>query len=109
MTRRPRPLSASRTPQDLSAARARLAQQGLRDAQAPVTTASVGRPRRAGIPNDVKKYVWQRDGGRCVECDSNENLEYDHIIPVSMGGATSVENLQLLCAPCNRAKGGTLG
>ncbi len=29
-------------------------------------------------------------------------------IPVSMGGATSVENLQLLCAPCNQAKAGAL-
>jgi 5-methylcytosine-specific restriction endonuclease McrA len=26
-----------------------------------------------------------------------------------MGGANTVENLQLLCAPCNKAKGATLG
>ena len=58
---------------------------------------------------EARLAVFERDGGRCVQCHSNSDLQYDHIIPVSMGGATSVENLQLLCAPCNRAKGGTLG
>ncbi len=53
--------------------------------------------------------VWQRDGGRCVECDSQRELEYDHVIPLAMGGSTTDRNLQLLCAPCNRRKGATLG
>lgn len=68
-------------------------------------TRRLGRP---VIPDDVKMFVWQRDGGRCVQCDSNENLEFDHIIPVTMGGANTARNLQLLCEPCNRAKGGNL-
>jgi hypothetical protein len=33
------------------------------------------------------------------------DLQYDHVIPVALGGATSLENLQLLCGDCNRAKG----
>ena len=40
---------------------------------------------RMVIPRDVKISVWNRDGGRCVECWSNESLEFDHIIPVSRG------------------------
>jgi hypothetical protein len=64
--------------------------------------------RRAPIPSDVRSAVWQRDAGRCVECGSSENLEFDHVIPVSMGGAHTVRNLQLLCASCNAAKGGNL-
>jgi 5-methylcytosine-specific restriction endonuclease McrA len=56
------------------------------------------------IPSDVKMYVWQRDGGRCVECGSNERLEYDHIIPVSKGGSNTERNVQLLCEHCNREK-----
>jgi 5-methylcytosine-specific restriction endonuclease McrA len=67
-----------------------------------------GAPRREPIPRDVRLAVWQRDGGRCVECASDFELQYDHVIPFSMGGASSVENLQLLCADCNRAKGAAL-
>jgi hypothetical protein len=32
-------------------------------------------------------------------------LEVDHIIPLSAGGETCLENLCLACAPCNRRKG----
>ena len=60
--------------------------------------------RRERIPSSVKREVWQRDKGKCVECGSNKNLEYDHIIPVSRGGANSFRNLQLLCEKCNRRK-----
>lgn len=64
---------------------------------------------RAALSTEVKMQVWRRDGGRCVACGSNANLEYDHIIPVSMGGSSTMRNLQLLCMPCNRAKGASLG
>lgn len=67
------------------------------------------RGKRQALPQDVKVTVWQRDGGRCVECAQNEHLEFDHIIPLAMGGSNTVRNLQLLCADCNRRKGATLG
>ena len=57
------------------------------------------------IAPDVKAQVWHRDGGRCVECGSAHYLEFDHIIPLSRGGATSAANLQILCRGCNRDKG----
>lgn len=57
------------------------------------------------IPPDVKAAVWQRDGGACTQCRATEYLEFDHIIPRSLGGATSVGNLQLLCRRCNQEKG----
>lgn len=60
---------------------------------------------RATISDDVKAFVWRRDQGQCVKCGSNEKLEFDHIIPVSKGGANTARNLQLLCEDCNRSKG----
>lgn len=61
------------------------------------------------ISQDVKDKVWRRDEGRCVECGSNENLEFDHIIPFSKGGANTYRNIQLLCESCNRSKSAKIG
>jgi 5-methylcytosine-specific restriction endonuclease McrA len=60
-------------------------------------------------PRELRLAVHKRNGGCCVECQSTFDLQYDHIIPVAMGGATTFENLQLLCASCNKRKGATLG
>ncbi len=56
------------------------------------------------IPRDVRQRVWQRDGGKCVECSAIEYLEYDHIIPHSRGGSNHDANIQLLCRRCNGKK-----
>jgi hypothetical protein len=64
--------------------------------------------RREPIPAEIRRAVFTRDGGRCVECGSNFDLQYDHILPVTLGGATTVGNLQILCADCNRRKSDSL-
>ena len=64
--------------------------------------------RKQRVPREIRLAVWQRDGGRCRDCGSDFDLQYDHIIPFSLGGATSTKNLQLLCGDCNRAKGAAL-
>jgi 5-methylcytosine-specific restriction endonuclease McrA len=66
--------------------------------------AEKGGPTRRPIPKAVQREVWRRDQGRCVECGSKENLEFDHIIPVSRGGANTTRNIQLMCESCNRRK-----
>ena len=63
---------------------------------------------RPPIPDDVRVFVWQRDGGSCVSCGSRERLEFDHMIPVALGGSNTARNLQLLCETCNRQKGASL-
>jgi SAD/SRA domain/HNH endonuclease len=61
------------------------------------------------IPSHVKVAVWQRDGGVCVQCGSNQNLHFDHILPYSKGGTSdSSENIQLLCMRHNIQKGAQL-
>lgn len=44
-------------------------------------------------------------GFKCLSCGSGEQLEVDHIKPVSIGGETDFTNLQLLCKRCNLTKG----
>jgi hypothetical protein len=65
--------------------------------------------RREKIPQDVMDRVWNRDGGKCVQCGSQKGLEFDHIIPFSKGGANTYRNLQLLCEKCNREKSFKIG
>jgi len=47
-------------------------------------------------------------GGVCAECGCKtggaNGLEWDHIIPLAMGGGDTIENLQPLCRMCHRAK-----
>lgn len=64
---------------------------------------------RPPIPRDLVDAIWRRDGGKCVYCGSTENLQIDHIIPFSRGGATSMENLQILCQKCNCQKSNNIG
>jgi hypothetical protein len=71
-------------------------------------TSAFTAPSRETIPDDVKVFVWNRDGGRCVRCGSKERLEFDHVIPVALGGASTARNLQLLCETCNRSKGASI-
>jgi hypothetical protein len=54
------------------------------------------------IPEDVKQLVFERDRGRCLACGSDELIQYDHVVPSSMGGENEPENIRLLCAGCIR-------
>jgi hypothetical protein len=47
----------------------------------------------------------QRDGYRCVICDTIEDLTIDHIIPLSKGGTDELSNLRILCRTHNSSKG----
>ena len=68
------------------------------------TTAPAARSPRS-IPQDVKIAVAVRDGGLCQHCGTSSGpMQYDHVVPYSMGGDNSVENIQLLCRRCNAAK-----
>lgn len=49
--------------------------------------------------------VLQTSMNLCVKCYSELiSWEVDHIIPKSLGGSDSVDNLQIMCQNCNRVK-----
>ena len=78
-----------------------------------LVTARTDIPRRTDIdapmPYRQNKHVlFGQQEGRCNGCRSAfpfRVLEVDHVIPQRAGGQDNIENLQLLCAHCNRVKG----
>ena len=42
-------------------------------------------------------------GEKCLKCGKNE-VTIDHVIPVSCGGKSSIDNIQPLCRSCNSSK-----
>lgn len=53
---------------------------------------------------EVRNYIFERDGYKCLKCGSKENLQIDHIISVYKNGKNELENLQTLCKKCNCSK-----
>ncbi len=59
---------------------------------------------REPIPAEVRRAVWERDGGRCTylspegrRCECRWQQELDHIQPAKFGGPSTVENLRPRC------------
>jgi len=59
---------------------------------------------REAITDSVKLLVYNRYGGKCVNCGSDKDLHFDHIIPFSKGGSNTEKNIQILCERCNLQK-----
>jgi hypothetical protein len=60
-------------------------------------------------PQDHRSQARNLDENRCAYCQTPEELtvttfEIDHIVPVSAGGETALDNLCLACPACNRYK-----
>jgi len=60
------------------------------------------------IPARVKRAVWAREGGRCRfvarggrRCSERGFLEFHHVRPHAVGGAPTVENIELRCRAHN--------
>jgi len=73
------------------------------------------RARRAQVASDIGRYAATRvrelftlQKGRCANCRDKlgNKWDVDHVMPRILGGTDDLLNLQLLCASCNRRKGG---
>ena len=87
----------------LDAARELLEDWDTRESpQLPATEPELQRRR---VTPDVRRRIIERDGFACQRCGAEDDLQVDHIIPISRSGTSDDDNLQVLCAPCNRSKG----
>jgi 5-methylcytosine-specific restriction endonuclease McrA len=99
----------------LSALIADLARKKLAATDRPRTGSETTRrsERRASsgsrhIPAEVRRSVWQRDGGRCAfvatdgrRCSARKPLEFHHVHPYAAGGEATVGNIELRCRSHN--------
>ena len=60
----------------------------------------------ARFPAFTRFNVFLRDRFSCQYCGARDDLTFDHLIPRSLGGHTTWENVVTACAPCNLRKGG---
>ena len=61
---------------------------------------------RGKVSNKLRFLIYERDNYRCRICGrSTDDLEIDHICPISKGGKSTIDNLQTLCHSCNVNKG----
>jgi hypothetical protein len=63
---------------------------------------------RRKISKGLREKILDKYGNKCAFCGTSENLEIDHIKPVSMGGDNSEENLRVLCQSCNGKRNSSL-
>lgn len=61
-----------------------------------------------GVTRTQRARILERDNFKCQHCGSLEHPCIDHVLPVSRGGDSSDDNLQVLCLPCNTKKGNKL-
>jgi 5-methylcytosine-specific restriction endonuclease McrA len=61
------------------------------------------------IPAAVRRAVALRDGWPCAfigkgghRCEARRRLEFHHLVPYEVGGASTVENIQLRCRAHNQ-------
>lgn len=76
-------------------------------AESTTETAGV-RHRGRSIAFATRSRVARRDNYTCQACGKHlrdEEVEFDHVVPLSKGGSSEEHNLRVTCKECNRTKG----
>ncbi len=73
----------------------------------PFTETSEMRRIGRNIPRHILLRVARRDNNQCQICGKilkDNEIEFDHIIPISKGGSSEENNIRVTCLECNRDK-----
>lgn len=55
----------------------------------------------------TREMLYKQYDGRCQLCGKKltlDNMTLDHIVPLNLGGADELENIQIACFACNQLK-----
>ena len=66
---------------------------------------------RIKFPQEIRERIYREYNGTCALCGHRikyDDMTLDHIVPLVMGGADNVNNLQCTCRTCNMFKGSIL-
>tara|TARA_R100001530_G_scaffold70988_1_gene50267 strand:+ start:324 stop:779 length:456 start_codon:yes stop_codon:yes gene_type:complete len=58
--------------------------------------------------DQIRELFWKNYNTKCRYCKNKldvANMVCDHFYPLSMGGGSTVKNLQIICGRCNTRKG----
>jgi 5-methylcytosine-specific restriction endonuclease McrA len=68
------------------------------------------RAKKRRFSKTARAVIWKHSGGMCEQpdCHATDNLTFDHIIPLSKGGANHSSNGQVLCLIHNQKKGANI-
>jgi hypothetical protein len=72
--------------------------------ETPKVTLSQASSEEINVSQETRDLVWDRNKGKCSICGSEEQLEFDYILPISTGGQNVPPNIQLLCGQCMQKK-----
>lgn len=68
------------------------------------------RAKKKSAEGSISSVEWlkllNRYENKCLCCGKKAKLEMDHVVPLSLGGRNSIDNIQPLCRSCNARKGG---
>jgi hypothetical protein len=61
-------------------------------------------------PDSLRRIVAARAGGACEYCrlmelGTGSTFHVEHVLPMALGGTTTLDNLAFSCSGCNLAKG----
>lgn len=63
--------------------------------------------KRVEFPAKVRDKAADRANGKCQKCGlpfAGKKMHFDHILPLALGGESSVANCQVLCVSCHTTK-----
>lgn len=64
------------------------------------------------LRKEFNSFLFQKNlkdllGLSCCNCESNKNVSYHHIVPLSVGGTNRISNIAPLCEDCHNLIHGT--